>query len=165
MAMASLGRLRKPSGSLVGEINGACRRHCDIDITPTQPSTLYCRRQGRSLSSSRAPFRLRLTAAQNGLDPLTHYWFKSGQNDYRRICDSGPWVKGLRYKFPLGRECLNCRALDHTDKMVGKRAFSLTRNLKGIFAPRQEDVLYLPGNGLGVNEAMRQVSIATLICS
>ena len=35
------------------------------------------------LSSTQAPFRLRLTAAQTGIDPRTHYWFKVGPGDYR----------------------------------------------------------------------------------
>ena len=48
-------------------------------------STSDARGQGGPLSSSSVSFRLRLTAAQNGLDPLTHYWFKAGGNDYLRL--------------------------------------------------------------------------------
>ena len=113
------------------------------------------------MSSSRVPLRLRLTAAQNGLDPLTHYWFKVGKNEYRRICDSVAWLPRLRYRFPPGKECGVCRGLHHTDRMVGKQAFSLTNQLRGVLAPHQEDRLYAPPDPLVLNKAMNQVSIAT----
>ena len=123
-------------------------------------STSDARGQGGPLSSSSASFRLRLTAAQNGLDPLTHYWFKAGGNDYRRLCDDGSWASGLRYKTPPGRECPSCRVMHLDDRRVGSRAFSLTYNLKGVFAPRLRDVKYVPDYGLGA-DAMKEVSVST----
>ena len=123
-------------------------------------STSDARGQGGLLSSSSVSFRLRLTAAQNGLNPLTHYWFKAGGNDYRRLCDDGSWARGLRYKTPPGRECPSCRVMHLDDRRVGRRAFSLTYNLKGVFAPRLRDVKYVPDYGLGA-DAMKEVSVST----
>ena len=90
------------------------------------------------------PFRLRLTAAQNSIDPLTHYWFKAAKNDYRRLCDNEPWIKGLRIAPVPGRVCHECGELRFTDREIGRHAFSLTHSLKGVFAPTAEDVVYLP---------------------
>ena len=113
------------------------------------------------MSSRRAALGLRLTAPQNGLDPLTHYWFKVGRNEYRRICDSVAWRKGTRYKFPPGRECKDCRELKYADQRVGNRVFSLTYRLKGVFTPNLQDQLYIPNNLLELDKTMKQVSIAT----
>ncbi len=113
------------------------------------------------MSSRRAALRVRLTAAQNGLDPLTHYWFKVGRNEYRRICDSVAWRKGSRYKFPPSRECKDCRELKYADKEVGNRVFSLTYRLKGVFAPNPQDQLYIPNSLLELDKTMKPVSIST----
>ena len=117
------------------------------------------------MSSARAPFRRRLTAAQSGLDPLTHYWFKAGKDDYRRLCDDAPWARGLRYERPPGIECLLCRAMRHDDRLRGRQVFFLTYALQGIFAPSLGDVVYVPSDGLsshdlnGGDALMRQVSM------
>ena len=56
--------------------------------------------------TTRQKMRVRLTAAQGGYDPLTHYWYKAEKNDYRRVCDDEPWLSGLRWKVPP--EALTC---------------------------------------------------------
>ena len=103
------------------------------------------------MSSTRAPFRRRLTATQSGLDPLTHYWFKAGKDDYRRLCDDDPWVKGLRYERPPGIECVVCTALRDDDRRHGWGVFFLTYALQGILAPSPEDVIYVPDDGLSTD--------------
>ena len=104
------------------------------------------------MSSARAPFRRRLTAAQSGLDPLTHYWLKAGKNDYRRLCDDAPWTKGLRYERTPGNECQACRDVRYIDRQYGLGVFfSMTYKLRGVFAPSPGDVLYVPYDGLSFN--------------
>ena len=94
------------------------------------------------LSRSRAPFRLLLTAAQDGLDPYTHYWYRVGHRSYRRVCDDAPWVGGARYESPPNAECSDCSIMHHEDQRCGRRMFKLTRVPKGYLAPRPCDVLY-----------------------
>ena len=119
------------------------------------------------MSSGSAPFRRRLTAAQSGLDPLTHYWLKADKNDYRRLCDDAQWTKGWRYERPPGIECLTCRAMRRDDRLFGRQVFSLTYTLRGIFAPSPGDMVYVPDDGLsshdlnGGGAAVAQVSMTT----
>ena len=97
------------------------------------------------MSSASAPFRRRLTAAQNGHDdPLTHYWLKVGKGDYRRLCDDAQWVKGLRYERTPGIECQTCRDMREYDGFFGWAAFSLTYKLRGVFALPPNAVSYVP---------------------
>ena len=84
------------------------------------------------MSSIRAPFRRRLTAAQTGLDPRTHYWYRAGNHDYRRVCDDAQWIRLLGR--PNGQECRLCLAMRLADQRLGWRAFSLTYQRKGVFA-------------------------------
>ena len=106
-----------------------------------------------------------MTAAQNGCDPLTHYWLKAGKNDYRRLCDDAPWAAGLRYERDPRLECSICCGLHDYDRLFGWSAFSLTYTLRGIFAPSRRDMLYIPDDGLnsrdlnGGAEAMKPVSM------
>ena len=108
------------------------------------------------MSSSRAPFRLRLTAAQTGPKPILHYWYKAARYDYRRLCDDVPWSQGLRYTPPPVKECGECRALRNADRQSGWGALSLTHILKGTFALSPDDELYVPPesgtNAKGNNE-------------
>ena len=85
--------------------------------------------------SSSTSLRLRLTAAQTGLDPRTHYWFKAGKSDYRRICDEAQWSHLQGPGKSIGKECRLCLAMRRTDREAGHRGFSLTYNRKGVFAP------------------------------
>ena len=87
------------------------------------------------MSSSSVSFRLRLTAAQNGLDPRTHYWFKAGERDYRRVCDGAQWSRLPNPGIPINQDCRLCIATRRADREVGRRAFSLTYQRKGVFAP------------------------------
>ena len=96
---------------------------------------------------------------------MTHYWFKAGKDDCRRLCDDAPWARGLRYERPPGIECLSCRAMRHDDQLRGRQVFFLTYALQGIFAPSPGDVVYLPDDGLsshdlnGGDALMRQASM------
>ena len=99
---------------------------------------------GRSLSSIRAPLRLRLTAAQTGPEPILHYWYKADRNDYRRLCDDEPWSSGLRYDPLPSKHCPHCWDLHSADRRFGQSAFSLTYIPKGIFTFSDGDELYLP---------------------
>ena len=114
------------------------------------------------MSNSPVTTRLRLTAAQNGLDPLTHYWFKVGEGEYRRICDSVAWRPGIRFRFPPREECEECRALHYTDRVAGQQVFSLTYKLPGGLAPKQNDHLHQPADGQELRIAMPSlISIKT----
>lgn len=94
------------------------------------------------MSSSRAPFRLRLTAAQSGIDPRTHYWFKAVPGDYQRLCDNTPWTP---QHLPTTDYdvCRRCYRMRKDDQRYGFRAFSLTHKQTGIFARGSEDTLEL----------------------
>lgn len=118
---------------------------------------------GRPLSSSRAPFRLRLTAAQTGPKPILHYWYKVARHDYRRLCDDVPWGRGLRYNPPPVKECDECRSLRNADRQSGWGALSLTYILKGTFALSPGDELYVPPesgtNSNGNNEMKPTITV------
>ena len=115
------------------------------------------------LSSNGFP-RLRLTAAQIGLDPILHYWCKIAKYDYRRLCDDTPWDRGLRYNPPPVKECYDCRAMYRVDRQMGPGVFSLTYIVKGVFALRSHDALYVPsmvGYNANVNNSMKPVTVTT----
>ena len=86
------------------------------------------------LSIIRAPFRVRLTAVQTGVDPRTHYWFKAGQDDYRRLCDGTPWARRRPSADSSHGVCWRCRGMRYDDRERGLRAFSLTHRQTGVFA-------------------------------
>ena len=88
--------------------------------------------------SSGQRLRLRLTAAQSGLDPRTHYWFKAGPGDYRRICDNVPWTRGHRTTV-FHDVCGRCHWMRQDDQEHGLRVFSLTHRQMGVFARVSED--------------------------
>ena len=92
------------------------------------------------LSRSRAPFRLLLTAAQNGLDSRIHFWFRAGKHDYRRLCDNAQWNRGPRAASLLRRVCGRCWALHLDDRQSGLRAFCLTYKQKGVFALEADEL-------------------------
>ena len=94
------------------------------------------------MSSAPAPFRLRLTAAQDGLDPYTHYWYRVGHRSYRRVCDDAPWVGGAQYESPPNVDCTDCSIMHHHDRRYGRKMFKLTRVPKGHLSTRPDDVLY-----------------------
>ena len=86
--------------------------------------------------TTRQKMRVRLTAAQGDYDPLTHYWYKAGKNDYRRVCDDEPWLSGLRWKVPPEaltcgpcRDLYLCDQVGSGDHRGGPRAFALTKML------------------------------------
>ena len=108
------------------------------------------------MSSIRAPFRLRLTAAQTGVDPRTHYWFKAGKNDYRRLCDNTPWVRKHRIST-FYDVCGRCHGMRQDDREHGFRAFSLTHRQTGVFAYDSEDTYVLDGS------MMRAVPMETFV--
>ena len=91
---------------------------------------------------------MQLTAAQNGLDPLTHYWYEVGPHDLRRICDDRPWVERLRFELTPDIECPDCRAIHWDDLTNGQAVTKLTYNLTGAFAHCPQDVLFVPDHGL-----------------
>ena len=111
------------------------------------------------LSRSRAPFRLLLTSAQDGLDPYTHYWYRVGHLSYRRVCDDAPWVGGARYESPPNVDCTDCSIMHHHDRRYGRKMFKLTRVPKGYLASRRDDVLYNEADQfrIGSKGAMRPV--------
>ena len=94
------------------------------------------------MSSSRTPFRVRLTAAQAGIDPRTHYWFKAGPDDYRRLCDNAPWTPGHRASV-FDDVCGRCHGMRQDDQERGLRVFSLTHRQMGVFARNSEDTCEL----------------------
>ena len=95
------------------------------------------------MSSAPAPFRLRLTAAQTGVDPRTHYWFKAGPDDYRRLCDNTPWVRRRRSSVHPYGLCWRCHGMRQDDRERGLRAFSLTHRQTGVFARNPVDTCEL----------------------
>ena len=117
------------------------------------------------MSSVQVPFRLRLTAAQDGLDPFTHYWYKVGHRSYHRVCDHAPWVGGAQYESPPHVDCSHCSSMHHDDRRYGRRMFKLTRVPKGYLAPRPCDVLYTPNDrfSIGDNGAMQPVRMEQFI--
>ena len=90
------------------------------------------------MSSAQAPFRLRLTAAQAGPDPRTHYWFKAGKRDYRRLCDNTQWTR-RRWASIFYDVCWRCHGMRQDDRERGLRAFSLTYRQTGVFNRDSED--------------------------
>lgn len=94
------------------------------------------------MSSSCASFRLRLTAAQTGIDPRTHYWYRANRGDYRRLCDDTPWTRQRLPATDYG-VCWRCYGMHQDDREHGFRAFSLTHKQKGVFARDSEDTLEL----------------------
>ena len=93
---------------------------------------------GGPLSTIAAPFRLRLTAAQTGIDPRTHYWFKAGPDDYQRLCDNTPWTRRRRPSV-FYNVCWRCYGMRQDDQERGFRAFSLTHRQTGVFSRDPED--------------------------
>lgn len=91
------------------------------------------------MSSRRASFQLRLTAAQTGADPRTHYWFKADSNIYERLCDGDPWMPRRRVSRPSNKLCWRCKAIHADDRDQGLRAFRVTHRQKGIFAYESVD--------------------------
>ena len=92
------------------------------------------------MSTSRASLRMRLTAAQNGLDPRTHYWYRASKNDYRRICDDTDWQNRIP-GAAIGLVCGPCLSMRRTDREEGSRAFSLTYRRNGVFAGGLADTM------------------------
>ena len=107
------------------------------------------------MSSTRAPLRLRLTAAQNGLDPRTHYWFRAGKRDYRRICDNAPLSQRRRVPIPQEQVCWRCHAMRLDDRQMGLRVFSLTNKPMGVFAHVPADIYEEEGG------VMRRIDMLT----
>ena len=100
------------------------------------------------MSNTTAPFRLRLTAAQSGVDPRQHYWYEAGTGDIRRICDDRPWVYGLRFELPPAAYCRDCGQLRRMDHWDGPGVFDITHERTGPFAPDRRDALVIPYNEL-----------------
>ena len=98
-----------------------------------EESDFDAKRYGGALSSIRAPFRLRLTAAQTGIDPRTHFWHKAGPDDYRRLCDNTQWTR-RRWASIFYDVCWRCHGMRQDDRERGLRAFSLTYRQTGVFA-------------------------------
>ena len=97
--------------------------------------------------------RMQLTAAQDGLDPFTHFFYMVGHRSYRRICDDAPWVGGARYQIPPNADCSRCRGMLAEDRRYGRSMFKLTRVPKGHLYPRLDDVLYNEGDQFSVKAA------------
>ena len=90
------------------------------------------------MSKAPPPFRLRLTAAQAGVDPRTHYWFKAGPADYRRLCDNVQWT--WQYRASAFYDvCWRCHEMRQGDREYGLRVFSLTYRQTGVFAYDAKD--------------------------
>ncbi len=90
------------------------------------------------LDSPSTRLRMRLTVAQTGPDPRTHYWYRAGKRDYRRLCDDTQWTWHRR-SATFYDVCGRCRRMHQDDREFGRRAFSLTYRQTGVFGLGPEE--------------------------